>query len=70
MPSKHINLTLVTPTQTQKSTLSIEDAREVLAQAVPAWELQEALEFLEMETMAEGFYIGSDWTISFRDAED
>ncbi|MFN7092285.1 MAG: hypothetical protein ACK4P4_17245 [Allorhizobium sp.] len=66
MTNQHVHITLVTPSQTINRTLSVDDARQLLAQWVPPWELQEALEFLERERFEEGFYYGSDWSVIFR----
>ncbi len=66
MADRFVHVTFSSPAKRLEQTLTVDEAASLLEQNVPQRELQETLAFLEIERMAEGYYRGSDWSVSFR----
>lgn len=69
MTGRVVRLTFSSPENAIEQTLTVDEAACYLEQNLPQRELQEALAFLEMDRMAEGYYKGSNWSVSFRAVE-
>ena len=66
MSRRFLQISFTSSTKSVEKTLLVEDALALLTQHVPASELEEAVSFLEMDRMGEGYYQGRNWSISFR----
>lgn len=66
MADRFVLISFSSPTMSIERTVAVDSAIAVLAKHVPPRELHDALAFLEMERMAEGYYKGSNWSVTFR----
>lgn len=66
MAERFVLISFTSPTMSIERTVAVASATAVLAKYVPSRELDDALAFLEMERMAEGYYKGSNWSATFR----
>ncbi|MCJ8517846.1 hypothetical protein ABID21_000638 [Pseudorhizobium tarimense] len=66
MPARFIHIRFTSPSASVERKMTVEDAIALMAKHVPAKDLDEALSFLEMDRMGEGYYKGRNWSITFR----
>ncbi len=69
MPSRFVHINFTSPATALDRTMTVDDALALLAKHIPARELDDALSFLEIDRMAEGYYKGSIWSVTFRAVE-
>jgi hypothetical protein len=66
MTDRRIHLSFASPEKSVEQVMTVDAALALMEQHVRPSELTDAVTYLEMGRMAEGYYKGSGWSVLFR----